>query len=168
MLKHAVAIASAQNNKGSLEAESIVRAASTRVQFRLSTTPFCSGVQGKRICILKNDQSIDSMHWERTNCLKNVSFYGITFSPAKYVKGYLAEYALVDPRIRWYLRVIAITLKSYVVVLNVTPNADVDSFKRSGTPNTFDVRTSKDNEDPRWSISYKTKRTQKTSALEVL
>ncbi|GKA57873.1 hypothetical protein Tco_0757061 [Tanacetum coccineum] len=43
---HAVAIASAQKNKGSLEAESIVRAASTRVRFRLSTTPFRSGVRG--------------------------------------------------------------------------------------------------------------------------
>nr|GEZ40290.1 retrovirus-related Pol polyprotein from transposon TNT 1-94 [Tanacetum cinerariifolium] len=38
----AVAIASAQKNKRSFEAESIVRAASTRVRFRLSTTPFCS------------------------------------------------------------------------------------------------------------------------------
>ncbi|GJV61376.1 hypothetical protein Tco_1467476 [Tanacetum coccineum] len=36
---HAVATASAQNDNGSLEAESIVRAASTRVRFRLSTTP---------------------------------------------------------------------------------------------------------------------------------
>nr|GEZ74960.1 hypothetical protein [Tanacetum cinerariifolium] len=34
-----------QKNKGSFEAESIVRAALTRVQFCLSTTPFCSGVQ---------------------------------------------------------------------------------------------------------------------------
>ncbi|GKF78266.1 hypothetical protein Tco_0230736, partial [Tanacetum coccineum] len=42
---HAVATASAQNDNGSLEAESIVRAASTRVRFRLSTTPFCSGVR---------------------------------------------------------------------------------------------------------------------------
>ncbi|GJU54539.1 hypothetical protein Tco_1228253 [Tanacetum coccineum] len=32
----------AQKNKGSLEAESIVRAASTRVRFHLSTMPFCS------------------------------------------------------------------------------------------------------------------------------
>ncbi|GJT30008.1 hypothetical protein Tco_0910283 [Tanacetum coccineum] len=45
-VKHAVAITSAQKNKGSLEAESIVRAASTRVRFRLSTTPFYSGVRG--------------------------------------------------------------------------------------------------------------------------
>ncbi|GJW97204.1 hypothetical protein Tco_0179012 [Tanacetum coccineum] len=37
-VKHAVAIASAQKNKRSLEAESIVRAASTRVRFHLSTT----------------------------------------------------------------------------------------------------------------------------------
>ncbi|GJU32613.1 hypothetical protein Tco_1176202 [Tanacetum coccineum] len=44
-----VAIASAQKNKGSLEAESIVRAASTRVRFRLSTTPFCSGVRGVEV-----------------------------------------------------------------------------------------------------------------------
>ncbi|GJS19873.1 hypothetical protein Tco_0448505 [Tanacetum coccineum] len=36
-----VAIASAQKNKESLKAESIVRAASTRVRFRLLTTPFC-------------------------------------------------------------------------------------------------------------------------------
>ncbi|GJR53458.1 putative ribonuclease H-like domain-containing protein [Tanacetum coccineum] len=43
--QHAVAIASAQKNKGSLEAESIVRAASTRVRFRLSTMSFCSGVR---------------------------------------------------------------------------------------------------------------------------
>ncbi|GJW01726.1 hypothetical protein Tco_1556977 [Tanacetum coccineum] len=46
---HAVAIASAQKNKGSLEAESIVRAASTRVRFHLSTTPFCSGVRGVEV-----------------------------------------------------------------------------------------------------------------------
>ncbi|GKF98848.1 hypothetical protein Tco_0297631, partial [Tanacetum coccineum] len=46
---HAVAIASAQKNKGSLEAESIVRAASTKVRFRLLTTPFCSGVQGVEV-----------------------------------------------------------------------------------------------------------------------
>nr|GEY15028.1 hypothetical protein [Tanacetum cinerariifolium] len=39
---HAFAIASAQKNKGSCEAKSIVRAASTRVWFRLSTTPFYS------------------------------------------------------------------------------------------------------------------------------
>ncbi|GJQ93123.1 hypothetical protein Tco_0004262 [Tanacetum coccineum] len=35
----------AQKNKGTLAALSIVRAASTRVRFRLSTTPFCSGVR---------------------------------------------------------------------------------------------------------------------------
>ncbi|GKC84394.1 hypothetical protein Tco_1140111 [Tanacetum coccineum] len=45
-LYHAVAIASAQKNKESLEAESIVRAASIRVRFCLSTMPFCSGVRG--------------------------------------------------------------------------------------------------------------------------
>ncbi|GJU41979.1 hypothetical protein Tco_1194936 [Tanacetum coccineum] len=45
-VKHAVAIASVQKNKGSLEAESIVRAASTRVRFHLSKTPFCLGVRG--------------------------------------------------------------------------------------------------------------------------
>ncbi|GKC63563.1 hypothetical protein Tco_1096161, partial [Tanacetum coccineum] len=39
-------IASSQKNKGSLEAKSIIRAALARVQFRLLTTPFCSGVQG--------------------------------------------------------------------------------------------------------------------------
>ncbi|GKG29372.1 hypothetical protein Tco_0416737, partial [Tanacetum coccineum] len=39
----------AQKNKGSLEAESIVQAASTRVRFRLSTTPFCSGVRGVEV-----------------------------------------------------------------------------------------------------------------------
>ncbi|GKD65533.1 hypothetical protein Tco_1307641, partial [Tanacetum coccineum] len=33
-------------NKGSLEAESIVRATLTRVRFRLLTTPFYSGVRG--------------------------------------------------------------------------------------------------------------------------
>ncbi|GJX91500.1 hypothetical protein Tco_0344826 [Tanacetum coccineum] len=44
-VKHAVVIASAQKNKGSLEAESIIRAASMRVRFRLLTTPFCSGVR---------------------------------------------------------------------------------------------------------------------------
>ncbi|GJS49483.1 hypothetical protein Tco_0599604 [Tanacetum coccineum] len=38
-VKHAVAIASAQKNKASLEADSIIRAASMRVRFRLSTTP---------------------------------------------------------------------------------------------------------------------------------
>ncbi|GJW10540.1 hypothetical protein Tco_1576367 [Tanacetum coccineum] len=43
---HAVAIASAQKNKGSLEDESIVRAASTKIQFCLSTMPLCSGVWG--------------------------------------------------------------------------------------------------------------------------
>ncbi|GKG18343.1 hypothetical protein Tco_0372641, partial [Tanacetum coccineum] len=46
---HAVSNASAQNDNGSLEAESIVRAASTRVRFRLSTTPFCSGVRGVEV-----------------------------------------------------------------------------------------------------------------------
>ncbi|GJR07527.1 ribonuclease H-like domain-containing protein [Tanacetum coccineum] len=46
---HAVTTASAQNDNGSLEAESIVRAASTRVRFRLSTTPFCSGVRGVEV-----------------------------------------------------------------------------------------------------------------------
>ncbi|GJZ25072.1 hypothetical protein Tco_0562531, partial [Tanacetum coccineum] len=50
-VKHAVVIASAQKNKGSLEAESIVRAASTRVRFRLSTTSFCSGVRGVEVRI---------------------------------------------------------------------------------------------------------------------
>ncbi|GKA14343.1 hypothetical protein Tco_0693989, partial [Tanacetum coccineum] len=45
-VKHAVANASAQKNKGSLEAESIIRAALTRVRFRLSTTPFCQVVRG--------------------------------------------------------------------------------------------------------------------------
>ncbi|GKD75895.1 hypothetical protein Tco_1334177 [Tanacetum coccineum] len=40
-----VAIASSQKKSGSLEAESIVRTASTKVQFHLSTTPFCSGVR---------------------------------------------------------------------------------------------------------------------------
>nr|GEV15790.1 hypothetical protein [Tanacetum cinerariifolium] len=44
-LEHAVPIASAQKNKGSFEAESIVRVASTRVQFRRLTMPFCSGVR---------------------------------------------------------------------------------------------------------------------------
>nr|GEZ43114.1 putative ribonuclease H-like domain-containing protein [Tanacetum cinerariifolium] len=39
---HTVAIALAHKNKGTCEAESIVRAASNRVRFRLSTTPFCS------------------------------------------------------------------------------------------------------------------------------
>ncbi|GKF96579.1 hypothetical protein Tco_0292400, partial [Tanacetum coccineum] len=34
-----------QKNKGSLEAESVVRAASTRVRFHLSTMPFYSGVK---------------------------------------------------------------------------------------------------------------------------
>ncbi|GJX82664.1 hypothetical protein Tco_0332145, partial [Tanacetum coccineum] len=37
---HAVATASAQNDNGSLEAESIVRAASTRVRFRRSVQVF--------------------------------------------------------------------------------------------------------------------------------
>nr|GFA60296.1 hypothetical protein [Tanacetum cinerariifolium] len=46
---HAVAIASAQKNKGSFEADSIVRAASTSVRFRLLTTPFCSGVQAVEV-----------------------------------------------------------------------------------------------------------------------
>nr|GEZ10174.1 hypothetical protein [Tanacetum cinerariifolium] len=48
-LKHAVAIALAQKNKGSFKAESIVRAASTRVMFRLSTTSFCLGVRGVKV-----------------------------------------------------------------------------------------------------------------------
>ncbi|GJU22282.1 hypothetical protein Tco_1155624 [Tanacetum coccineum] len=48
-IEHAVATDSAQNDNGSLEAESIVRAASTRVRFHLSTTPFCSDVQGVEI-----------------------------------------------------------------------------------------------------------------------
>ncbi|GJW15351.1 hypothetical protein Tco_0019484 [Tanacetum coccineum] len=47
--EHAVATALAQNDNGSLEAESIVRAASTRVRFHLSTTPFCSGVRGVEV-----------------------------------------------------------------------------------------------------------------------
>ncbi|GKD35272.1 hypothetical protein Tco_1250781, partial [Tanacetum coccineum] len=41
--------ASALKNKGCLEAESIVRAASTRVQFHLSTTSFYSGVRGVEV-----------------------------------------------------------------------------------------------------------------------
>ncbi|GJX38241.1 hypothetical protein Tco_0251544 [Tanacetum coccineum] len=45
-VKHVVAYALDQKNKGSLEAESIIRAASTRVRFHLSTTPFYSGVRG--------------------------------------------------------------------------------------------------------------------------
>ncbi|GJR84970.1 hypothetical protein Tco_0155755 [Tanacetum coccineum] len=40
--EHAVATASAQNDNGSLEAKSIVRAASTRVRFRLSTRRYVS------------------------------------------------------------------------------------------------------------------------------
>ncbi|GKF76457.1 hypothetical protein Tco_0225901 [Tanacetum coccineum] len=48
-VKDAVAIASSQKNKGSLEAKSVVQAASTRVRFRLSTTPFCSGVRGVEV-----------------------------------------------------------------------------------------------------------------------
>ncbi|GJS22994.1 putative ribonuclease H-like domain-containing protein [Tanacetum coccineum] len=44
--QHAVAIASAQKNKGSLEAKSIVQATSTRVRFHLLTMPFCLGVRG--------------------------------------------------------------------------------------------------------------------------
>ncbi|GKF45745.1 hypothetical protein Tco_0135547 [Tanacetum coccineum] len=48
-VKHAVAIASAQKNKGSLEVESIVRAALMRVWFRLSTMTFCSGVRGVEV-----------------------------------------------------------------------------------------------------------------------
>nr|GFB54748.1 hypothetical protein [Tanacetum cinerariifolium] len=47
--QHAVAIASAQKNKGSREAKSIVQAASTRVSFHLSTTPFCSGVRAVEV-----------------------------------------------------------------------------------------------------------------------
>nr|GFA69192.1 hypothetical protein [Tanacetum cinerariifolium] len=39
-----LATASAHRNIGALENISIVRAASTRVRFRLSTTPFCWGV----------------------------------------------------------------------------------------------------------------------------
>ncbi|GKG38461.1 hypothetical protein Tco_0460173, partial [Tanacetum coccineum] len=46
---HAVATTSVQNDNGSLEAESIVRAASTRVRFLLSTTLFCSDVQGVEV-----------------------------------------------------------------------------------------------------------------------
>ncbi|GKG21582.1 hypothetical protein Tco_0384177, partial [Tanacetum coccineum] len=46
---HAVATALAQNDNGSLEAESIIRAASTRVRFYLLTTPFCSGVRGVEV-----------------------------------------------------------------------------------------------------------------------
>ncbi|GKA50770.1 hypothetical protein Tco_0743843 [Tanacetum coccineum] len=40
---------STQKNKGSLEAERIVRAASTRVRFRLLTKLFCSGVRGVEV-----------------------------------------------------------------------------------------------------------------------
>ncbi|GKF35497.1 hypothetical protein Tco_0112255, partial [Tanacetum coccineum] len=46
---HAVATALAQNDNGSLEAESIVQAASTRVRFHLSSTPFCLGVRGVEV-----------------------------------------------------------------------------------------------------------------------
>ncbi|GJR33083.1 hypothetical protein Tco_1109315 [Tanacetum coccineum] len=48
-LVHAVANASAQKNKGSLEADNIHRAASTRVRFRLLTMPLCSGVRGVEV-----------------------------------------------------------------------------------------------------------------------
>ncbi|GKG25423.1 hypothetical protein Tco_0398569, partial [Tanacetum coccineum] len=46
---HTVATASAQNDNGSLEAKSIIRAASTRVWFLLSTMSFCLGVQGVEV-----------------------------------------------------------------------------------------------------------------------
>ncbi|GJT52009.1 hypothetical protein Tco_0978166 [Tanacetum coccineum] len=46
--EHAVATASAQNDNGSLEAESIVRAAH-KVRFRLSTMSFYSGVRGVEV-----------------------------------------------------------------------------------------------------------------------
>nr|GFA60022.1 hypothetical protein [Tanacetum cinerariifolium] len=60
---HAVAIALAQKNKGSFEAQSIVQAASTRVRFCLSTMPLCSGVQAEEVCCpipssLKNALSV--------------------------------------------------------------------------------------------------------------
>nr|GEY75863.1 integrase, catalytic region, zinc finger, CCHC-type, peptidase aspartic, catalytic [Tanacetum cinerariifolium] len=48
-LEHAVALASAQKNKGCVEAKSIVRAASIRVRFQLLTMPFCSGVRGVEV-----------------------------------------------------------------------------------------------------------------------
>ncbi|GJY38123.1 hypothetical protein Tco_0424487 [Tanacetum coccineum] len=41
-----------QKNKGTLAALSIIRAASTRVRFRLSTTPFCSGVRAVDVSCL--------------------------------------------------------------------------------------------------------------------
>ncbi|GKG35690.1 hypothetical protein Tco_0440844, partial [Tanacetum coccineum] len=40
---------SPKEQTGSLEAESIIRAASTRVRFHLSTTLFCSSVQGVEV-----------------------------------------------------------------------------------------------------------------------
>ncbi|GKB89403.1 hypothetical protein Tco_0961675 [Tanacetum coccineum] len=45
-VKQAVATASANRNIRALENISIFLAASTRVRFRLSTTPFCYGVLG--------------------------------------------------------------------------------------------------------------------------
>nr|GFD40221.1 hypothetical protein [Tanacetum cinerariifolium] len=39
----------AQKNRGALAALSIVRAASTRVRFRLLTTPFCLGVRATNV-----------------------------------------------------------------------------------------------------------------------
>nr|GEZ76460.1 Gag-Pol polyprotein [Tanacetum cinerariifolium] len=46
-LDHAMAIASAQKNRGTLAALSIVRATSTSVRFRFLTTPFCSGASAE-------------------------------------------------------------------------------------------------------------------------
>ncbi|GJT53472.1 hypothetical protein Tco_0988526 [Tanacetum coccineum] len=68
-VKHAVAIASAQKNKGSLEAESIVRAASIRVQFPLSTTPFFLGVRGVEV----GAQFPSSLKNLEVSCLRTLS-----------------------------------------------------------------------------------------------
>ncbi|GJS71848.1 hypothetical protein Tco_1056143 [Tanacetum coccineum] len=56
-MHHAVAIASAQKNKGSLEAESIdVRQAQREKKcgYCLSTTPFCTGVRGVEVWMLNS------------------------------------------------------------------------------------------------------------------
>nr|GFA68844.1 ribonuclease H-like domain-containing protein [Tanacetum cinerariifolium] len=63
------AIASAQKNRGTLAALSIVRAASTRVRFRLSTTPFCSGVRATDVWNVKLSKNKTSV----TACNDNLN-----------------------------------------------------------------------------------------------
>nr|GFB35185.1 hypothetical protein [Tanacetum cinerariifolium] len=63
LVKHAVAIASAHKNNDAREKINIVLGASTNVQFRRSTTPFCYGVRTEDIWRLeKNRDSFQKLY----------------------------------------------------------------------------------------------------------